>query len=73
MICFNEDMSRLRRSGVQPAATSEESKILVIWFSSSAILKNQNERPKHLGLCIYIKNRSLLFKKKKINLGIFVA
>lgn len=70
MICFNQDMSGPRRSGVQPAATSEESKILITQFSSSAVLNNQNETmcgPVHL----YKKQESAFLKI--INLGIFVA
>lgn len=32
MICFKQDLSSPRRSGVQPAAASEEFKILIAVF-----------------------------------------
>lgn len=42
MICFNQHMSSPRKSDVQPADTSKESKILItLFFFPSAILNNQ--------------------------------
>lgn len=63
MICFKQDLSSPRRSGVQPAALSEGSKILIAGF----LISNTDEPKWTTKVCGLVH----LYKKQKSVVGPF--